>query len=116
MQRKSSSSVRVSYPRFDKEHLILALKEKLEHLALEFPLSSVILFGSYAKGNFTAGSDIDILVVYEGKKREDAFATVKQKIDITLLEPHVYSEEEYSKLRGTISKMTAGGILLFTKT
>ena len=116
MQKKSSSSVRVSYPRFDKDHLILEIKKKLEQLAPELPFSLVILFGSYARGNFTAGSDIDILVVYEGNKREDAFATVKKRIDIPLLEPHVYSEEEYSKLRGTISKMTAGGILLFTKT
>lgn len=116
MQRKSSSSVRVSYPRFDKEHLILEIKKKLEQLALELPFSLVILFGSYAKGNFTAGSDIDILVVYEGKRREDAFAAVKRKIDIPLLEPHVYSEEEYLKLQETIKKMTTGGILLFTKT
>lgn len=115
MLKESSSSVRVFYPGFDKEELIQQLNKKIEELAKELPLSSVILFGSYALGNYTVASDVDILIVYKGKERKDAFATVKKLLDIPLLEPHVYSEDEYKRLkRGSIARMIAGGIVLYS--
>jgi predicted nucleotidyltransferase len=115
MQKESSSSVRIFYPRFDKEELIQKLNKKIEELARELPLSSVILFGSYAFGNYTVASDVDILIVYRGEERKDAFATVKKLLDIPLLEPHVYSEDEYKRLKGSsIDRMIAGGTVLFS--
>jgi predicted nucleotidyltransferase len=114
MQKESSSSVQIFYPRFDKEELIQKLNKKIEELARELPLSSVILFGSYAFRNYTVASDVDILIVYRGEEREDAFATVKKLLDIPLLEPHVYSEDEYKRLKGgSIDRMIAGGTVLF---
>jgi predicted nucleotidyltransferase len=94
--------------------LIRKLKGKIEDLIRAIPLLSVVLFGSYARGNSTVASDIDILVVYSGKKRKDAFKTVKKILDIPLLEPHVYSEDEYKELRDTISQMISGGVVLFS--
>jgi len=112
MPIKSSSSVRVSYPKFDKESLVREIKKKLNVLANELPVSLVVLFGSYSRGNFTAASDIDVLIVYEGEKREAAFAIVKKKLDIPRLEPHIYTKTEYQKLKDKINKMTAGGTKL----
>lgn len=115
MQKESSSSVRVFYPRFNREELILKLKDKMRDLARELPLRLVVLFGSYAQGKYTVASDIDILVVYKGEERGDAFRIVKRSLDIPLLEPHVYSEDEYRKLKEGIDRMTADGVTLFSQ-
>ena len=112
--KESSSSVRIFYPKFNKEELIQKIKKNIEELARELPLSLVVLFGSYAHGNNTVASDIDLLIVYRGKERKDAFATVKKTLDIPLLEPHVYSEDEYERLGGIIDRMIADGVVLFS--
>jgi predicted nucleotidyltransferase len=115
MPKESSSSVRVYYPRFDRQQLIQRLKEDLEALKEKLPLLLVVLFGSYAKGNYTVASDVDLLVIYEGKDRKDAFAIVKKTISIPHLEPHVYSESEYEEVKEIIRKMTRDGITLFKR-
>jgi len=105
--------VRIFYPEFDREELIQKLGKKAEELAKKLPLSSVVLFGSYARGNYTVASDVDVLVVYKGKERKDAFATAKKTLDISGLQPHVYSEGAYERLRNVIDPMIADGVVLF---
>lgn len=114
MPRKSSSSVRVFYPEFDQAYLLRILSERLKILQRELHLLRVVLFGSYAKGNFTVGSDVDLLIVYKGEERADAYAIVKKSLDIPHLEPHLYSEEEYKKMESIISKMSDGGIIILS--
>jgi predicted nucleotidyltransferase len=114
MQKESSSSVRIFYPRFNREELIINLKDKLGGLAKELPLRLVVLFGSYAQGKYTVASDIDILVVYKGEERSDAFRIVRRNLDIPLVEPHVYSEDEYLRLKESIDRMTTDGVTLFS--
>ena len=114
MQKKSSTSVRVFYPRFNKEEVTNLIKERLDKLKAELPVSFIVLFGSFAKGNYTTASDIDLLVVYKGEKREDAFAKIKKTINIYGIEPHVYTESEYKRMREDIRKMIKGGIILFS--
>lgn len=113
MQKKSSSSVRIYYPKFSRQEIIQKLKQGINNLAERLPFSRVILFGSYAKGNYTASSDIDLLVVYKGKKRADAFSIIKKSLAIPMLEPHLYSEDEYEKMRDVVSRMIEGGIVIF---
>jgi len=113
MQRKSSDSVRIFYPKFDKQELVEAIDKSLEDLQKKLPLMLVVLFGSYAKGNYTVASDADLLVVYRGEERKDAYATVKRTLGVLRLEPHVYSDSEYEKMKKTINKMTKNGIVLF---
>lgn len=115
MLKKSSNSVRIYYPKFDRECLIQKLKERLGALEEKLPLQLVVLFGSYAKGNYTVASDIDLLIVHKGEERKDAFAIVKKTFSIPRLEPHVYSEDGYERLKGTISKMLENGVVLFPK-
>lgn len=114
MRKESSSSVQIFYPKFDKKELIQKLKKKKEEPAKELPLSLVVLFGSYAQGNYTVASDVDLLIIYRGKERKDAFATVRKTLDIPLLEPHVHSEDEYNRLRSVIARMIAKGVVLFS--
>ena len=113
MQKISSGSVQIFYPKFNKEEIIQAIQKKLKHLTDSLPISTVLLFGSYAKGNYTVASDIDILVVYKGKERRDAYATVKRILDIPCLEPHLYTKREYKEAKETIDRMTKDSILLF---
>ena len=115
MLKELSISVQVFYPKFDRQSLIHELEKRLGDLAQRLPLALVVLFGSYALGNYTVASDIDLLVVYEGEQREDAFATVKKTLDLPRLEPHVYTEAEYKLVKNSIRRMTAGGVVLFSK-
>lgn len=107
------TSVRVFYPRFDRAELVRRLRERMDALNEHLPLLRVVLFGSYARGNYTVASDVDLLVVYQGPAREDAFAVVKKVLSIPGLEPHVYSEEEYRQAEQRIARMVEGGIDLY---
>ena len=110
--KKSSSSVRIFYPRLNREEVIQGLARKLPGLQKELPLLLVVLFGSYAKGNYTVASDIDLLVVYGGKERKDAYAITKRAFDLPNVEVHLYTEKEYERMKGTIRMMMKGGVVL----
>ena len=45
-----------------KEHILKQLSDHLNELSKRYPIRSLALFGSYARGDNTTGSDIDILV------------------------------------------------------
>jgi predicted nucleotidyltransferase len=112
MQSRSSSSVKIFYPTLSQAEVVSRLRAGVRELEKQLPLVYVVLFGSYAKGNYTVGSDIDLLVVYRGEARPDAYACVKKILDLPRLEPHVYTEAEYERLRETLRKMAEEGIVL----
>lgn len=84
------------------------MKEKL-------PVCRAFLFGSFAKSRATANSDVDLLVVYDGPSREDAFATVKKTIPVRELEPHVYASQEAEAREDLLKRMTRGGVVNFDR-
>ena len=114
MQRKSSSSVQIFYPKYRREEIIKSLCEKVRILHRILPLKSALLFGSYAMGNFTVASDIDVLIVYRGQENKKAYSLAKKILDLPQLEPHVYSEPQSSQMAGIIGKMSKKGIILFS--
>ncbi|MDI6703703.1 MAG: nucleotidyltransferase domain-containing protein [bacterium] len=113
MLKKSSNSVKVFYPRYDKERIIQVITERIKKLNGEISLRLVVLFGSYSKGNYTVGSDIDILIIYKEEKEKDAYVITKRIFDIPHLEPHVYTEREYEERKETINRMIKDGIVFF---
>ncbi len=113
MPKRSSSSVRIFYPRFNREEIIREINRNLEVLGRELPLLLVALFGSYARGNYTVASDVDLLVVYRGGEKKEAYNIVKRALDIPRLEPHVYPEWEYREMKDTIKDMIKDGIIIF---
>ena len=115
MQRRSTSSVRVFYPKYSREKVIEEVTGKLEALHKKLPLLLVSLFGSYAKGNYTAASDVDLLIVYRGKEVKGAYSMVREAFDIYGLEPHLYSEDEYRENRDTFNKMIKDGIVVYRR-
>ncbi|MGB9857350.1 MAG: nucleotidyltransferase domain-containing protein [Dictyoglomaceae bacterium] len=107
--------MKIFYPKFSKEEVIKIISERIKELEDSLPIVLVILFGSYAKGNYTVGSDVDLLVVYKGEVRNDAYAIVKKTVDIPRLEPHLYTEDEYKKMKDVLNRMTKGGIVLYSR-
>jgi hypothetical protein len=57
---------------------------------------------------------VDLLIVYKGEERADAYAIVKKSLDIPHLEPHLYSEYEFKKMESIINKMSDGGIIILS--
>jgi predicted nucleotidyltransferase len=82
-------------------------------LGRHLPLVRVALCGSYAKGDH--GGKIDLLIIYKGEERADAYPLVKRTLGIPRLEPHLYTEAEYQQAKELLAKMTKGGVVLFPK-
>lgn len=115
MPRTSSGSVRVFYPSLDRPELLRRLREGVGRLDAALPLRRVVLFGSYARGTHTVASDVDLLVVYQGASRADAYAAVRRVLGIPRLEPHVYAEAEYGAVTATVERMVEGGEVILTR-
>lgn len=84
----------------------------------KLPLAMVILFGSFAQDRRTAGSDIDLLVVYRGQERADAFKVVMDEVRLPRLEPRIYTEEQFNTVLAGSPKfaevLAEEGITIFT--
>jgi predicted nucleotidyltransferase len=113
MPKASSSSVQIFYPRYSRAEILHRIRSNVGFLREKLPLKLVALFGSYAAMKHTVASDIDVLIVYEGNRREDAYALCKKILAIQGLEPHVYSEGEHEKLKGSIKRMLKDSIVLY---
>lgn len=67
-----------------------ALKDKLHPIFDSAPIHRAILFGSYAKGQATASSDLDIVLDSQGELRgmmfysvlEDIVSVLNKKVDL----------------------------------
>ncbi|PLJ78364.1 MAG: hypothetical protein B7L53_01605 [Thermofilum sp. NZ13] len=62
--------------------------------------AKVYIFGSTARGTYTAASDIDVLVVLPGKIDSDSAARLKAEVLLEVnapIELHVVSTEEYAR-------------------
>lgn len=99
MPRRSSDTVRIFWPEYSRKELIRRIREGVKSILNILPITKVILFGSYAKVRHTAASDIDLLVVYRGPKRQDDYSICWDAFKIPQLELHIYTEEEYERLR-----------------
>jgi predicted nucleotidyltransferase len=114
MPQRSSGSVKVFYPPWTREALLVRLREGVAALREVLPLVRVVLFGSYARGRQTAASDIDLLVVYAGAVRGDAYALVRRTLGLRRLKPHVYAEEEYAQVSATLERMVQDSIIVYS--
>ncbi len=90
--------VRVTYPALARVEVVKRLRKAYTNLAGKIPVSRMVLFGSYAQDRYTAGSDIDIIVVYKGRERGDAYKLVVDEVNLPRLEARVYTEEEFDAL------------------
>lgn len=91
--------MRIYYPRFSREALIGRLRLCAEEISRRIPLKLMVLFGSYASGRYTTASDVDLLIVYRGLRRDDAYSICWDILDLSNAEIRIYSEEEYDRLK-----------------
>jgi predicted nucleotidyltransferase len=107
--------VRIFWPAFDRVGLVETLREGVRRLEHELPLVRVVLFGSQATGRATAASDVDLLIVYRGEPRSDAYALARRALRVTRLEPHLYTEGQYRQAVDVVERMARDGITLFPR-
>ena len=91
--------MRIFWPELNREELIRRIRKGIKSVLNVLPITKVILFGSYARARHTAASDVDLLVVYRGPKRQDDYSICWEALGIPQLELHIYTEEEYERLR-----------------
>jgi uncharacterized protein len=64
MRKPSSPSVKVTFT--DREQILKALENLIQEWTQQHPeLEKVILFGSFARGDYFPGSDLDVLLMLE---------------------------------------------------
>ena len=115
MRHTSSSSVRVFWPPYSRAELIDLLRERVGTLHGELPLRQAVLFGSWAQGRATAFSDIDLLVVYSGPPRDDAYALTHRVVALKGLEVHIYAEDEAKQVAPVLARWARDGVDLLQR-
>lgn len=79
-----------------KESLVRFLHEIIDR----FEVDQIILFGSYARGDFHENSDVDLIIV--GNFQEDFFSRIGKILEIAPLEldvePFIYTKDEFNKM------------------
>ncbi len=81
------------------EKIYEQLRELANLLKSEHKVNKVYLYGSFARGDFNEGSDIDLIIVgeFQGKMPQ----RIKKIFDLTSLpvEPLVYTEAEFEQMK-----------------
>lgn len=97
MQKKFSSSVKVFFPVFNKEEVIKKIRETVNLYFDKLGLEKVVLFGSYAKGNYTVASDVDLLILFNEEKscESEVYKTLMRNIKVPRVELHILSKKDY---------------------
>ena len=81
------------------EQLFADLKDFVRRLKDIYRITRVYLFGSFARGDFDEGSDIDLLIIGDFKGRlVERIKTVMDMTDLPI-EPLVYTDEEFETMR-----------------
>ncbi len=100
MHEKSSNSAGLKVFRLNYELVFKRLKEYAER-ALEKGAIVVFLIGSLARGDYTAFSDADVVIIVRDDHPKKLPDRISDFIDPTLsvdVEPRVYTLSEFSKM------------------
>jgi predicted nucleotidyltransferase len=83
----------------DKREALTIANQYAEAVTQKYHYLKIILFGSYAKGNFHEGSDIDIAVVFKDYgnliEMQLELMRLRRKID-SRIEPHPFRESDFN--------------------
>ena len=97
------------------DEIVKTLKDFRANIQSDIQVKKIILFGSYAKGNFSANSDVDVCIITEQSKNNylTLLKIIPKIIDIDLrIEPVVFSEKEFnaSAVFGLLKEIKTYGI------
>ena len=107
MRRGSSDTVRIEYavPKRRVEH---ALARYVKRIRSRVELHQAILFGSYARGNYSHDSDVDVSVIADRLPDHygERYSLLKDTIFGLDLQPFAYTVKEWEKMARTESGFT----------
>jgi predicted nucleotidyltransferase len=97
----------------DKREAIEIARKYAGTISRYYNVKKVIIFGSYAKGNYSADSDIDLAIILDST--EDIFKTQVELMklrtdDDLLIEPHPFNYSDFSPSNPIISEILKNGI------
>lgn len=88
----------------------------IDAIKVEFGITSIYVFGSYIKGNFTDSSDIDIAVVgdrFTGDSFEDTLTLMRKRRYIDKrIEPHPFKVEDFDITNPYVKEIIDTGVKL----
>lgn len=67
-----------------RQRILAALAEHRNDIATRFGVSALALFGSAARGELRDGSDVDVLVAFEGPATFDGYFGLKDYLEALL--------------------------------
>lgn len=91
------------------------IKAYLENVSKIIPIDKAILFGSYAKGNFSIDSDIDLAIFssyFDGRDRLESFRLLfLEAMEFPLdIQPQPFTKDEMLKPDGIVSEIFKTGV------
>ena len=93
----------------------ITIKDYLENVSKIIPIDKAILFGSYAKGNFSVDSDIDLAIFssyFDGRDRLESFRIFfLEAMEFPLdIQPQPFTKDEMLKPDGIVSEIFKTGV------
>ncbi|MHB1275865.1 MAG: nucleotidyltransferase family protein [Candidatus Humimicrobiaceae bacterium] len=97
------------------QEVLSVTTDYINKLKRQIPVEKVVLFGSYAKGNYTKDSDVDLAVfspAFDSMSRVDGLTfllmqALGYKIDI---QPQPYTMKDYTEHTGLVDDILKTGI------
>ncbi|MEM2971940.1 MAG: nucleotidyltransferase domain-containing protein [Candidatus Bathyarchaeia archaeon] len=89
--------MKVFFPKFNREEVIKEVSRCTAELREKLGLESVILFGSYAKENYTVASDIDLLIIFDDEKSsgDEVYKCLMMSIQLPRIELHLIPKKDF---------------------
>ncbi len=120
MRRASSDTVRIEYA-VPKRRVEQALAGYLRRVRSRVGLRRAILFGSYAKDNYSHDSDIDLAIIADGlpEDHSERYALLKDTVLGLDLQPFAYTVKEWERMAraesGFVQEILAHGKVIYPK-
>ncbi|MFY0546328.1 nucleotidyltransferase domain-containing protein [Brevibacillus composti] len=91
------------------------VEEYVRNISQLIPVKKAVLFGSYAKGTFDEGSDVDLAIFSDYFEQMDRVEGIKfllmHAMDYHVdLEPIAFTEKEYAMKEGIVGEILKTGV------
>ena len=97
----------------DQTTVLNMTRQYADAIRSSFDYEKIFLFGSYAKGNYTEDSDIDIAVVFKDYSStidmQLELMKLRRKID-SRIEPHPFREQDFVQSNPLVSEILKYGL------
>ena len=94
----------------DKREAIKAAQNWVDSISTKYHLTQAFVFGSYAKGNYGAHSDIDVNVDNLFDAQVDLLRLRKNKN--LMIEPHTFRDTDFNTDDPFVNEIARGGVKL----